>query len=132
MNYIEIKKDNYNFNILLNCDDNNKIKIDKFKEENIIGYYLPFKSEKEYDYVLNYLANIFNIKNLSPIYQEDSIFEEEIYCFVTNNILVKYYFDTENVFIEIKNDNINEKKYDEIVVKMTYDLYNKFGRGIKK
>lgn len=132
MNFIEVKNDDYNFSIILKYDESTTINIGKFSDQNIIRYNLPFYNEKEYYYILNCLANIFNIKNISPIYQREGIFEEEIYCFITNNILVKYYYDTEDISIEIKNDNEKEKNYDEIVMKITCDLYNKFNRGIKR
>ena len=75
--------DAYNFQLLLS----NGVKIKTFRSEEYLGYYLDIPTEKGYYILLKYLQRVFHRDHVTPIYQADGIWEEELYCFVTENVL---------------------------------------------
>jgi hypothetical protein len=104
--------DAYNFQLLLS----NGVKIETFRSEEYLGYHLDIPTEKGYYILLKYLQRVFHRDHVTPIYQADGIWEEELYCFVTENVLVRYYFDSDTVAVKINADTENHRLYDAIIV----------------
>jgi hypothetical protein len=103
--------DAYNSEMILD----NGIRIGTYKGEEKMSYSLSMPTLKEYFALLEYLKRVFHRKQLSPFYQTDGIWEEEIHCWITENLQARYDLDTEKAYLSIDGAPKMDWFYDEIV-----------------